>query len=186
MEQSFNLFGKIRKFRRVSKNNDIPYEVRMKHIIKAYRNDQEKMSKLAGYTKHLECEVIRLKEIMIANGYSDDGVLGNSEPINIIKKLRKEINELHIKLKELKEQKEQKKLEDLLKKIKILEDRIENVYPKRKYKATTFQRVIKSQELYIEALQKLLDENGIPYHPRIPINDLEAQGADRIDVNAVR
>lgn len=174
---------KMRKFKRVSKNNDIPYEVRMKHIIKAYRNNQEKMSKLEGYTKHLECEVIRLKEIMIAKGYSDDGVLGDSEPIYIIKRLRREINELHIKLKE---QKEQKEPEDLLKKIKILEDRIENVYPKRKYKATTFQRVIKSQELYIEALQKLLDENGIPYHPRIPVNDLEAQGADRIDVNAVR
>lgn len=183
MELSFKLFGKMRKFKRVSKNNDIPYEVRMKHIIKAYRNDQERMSKLEGYTKHLECEVIRLKEIMIANGYSDDGVLGDSEPIYIIKRLRREINELHIKLKE---QKEQKKPEELLKKIKILEDRIENVYPKRKYKVTTFQRVIKSQELYIEALQKLLDENGIPYHPRIPVNDLEAQGADRIDVNAVR
>lgn len=183
MELNFKLFGKMRKFRRVSKNNDIPYEVRMKHIIKAYRNDQEKMCKLEGYTKHLECEVIRLKEIMITKGYSDDGVLGDSEPIYIIKRLRREINELHIKLKE---QKEQKEPEDLLKKIKILEDRIENVYPKRKYKATTFQRVIKSQELYIEALQKLLDENGIPYHPRIPVNDLEAQGADRIDVNAVR
>ena len=180
MELSFKLFGKMRKFRRVSKNNDIPYEVRMKHIIKAYRNDQERLSKLEGYAKHLEGEVTRLKEIMVANGYSDDGELGDTESIYIIKRLRKKINELQTKLKE------QRKPEDLLKKIKILEDRIENVYPKRKYKATTFQRVIKSQELYIEALQKLLDENGIPYHPRIPVNDLEAQGADRIDVNAVR
>ena len=152
----------------------------MKHIIVAYRKDQKRMSKLEGYAKHLECEVIRLKEIMIANGYSDDGVLGDSEPIIIIKKLRREINELHNKLRE------QKTPVDLEKRIKVLEDRIENVYPKRKYKVTTFQRVIKSQELYIEALQKLLVENGIPYHPKIPVNDLESQGADVINVNAVR
>ena len=180
MDSLFGVFGKISKFRRVSKNNDIPYEVRMKHIINAYRRDQKRISKLERYAKSLECEVIRLKEIMIANGYSDDGVLGDSEPICIIKRLRREITELHIKLKQ------QKRPVELEKKIKILEDRIESIYPKRKYKIITFQKVRKSQELYIKAMQRLLDENGIPYHPKCPINDIEKAGADKIDVNAVR
>jgi hypothetical protein len=31
---------------------EIPYEVRMKYIIKAYREDQEKWGKLEAYAKH--------------------------------------------------------------------------------------------------------------------------------------
>jgi hypothetical protein len=43
-----------------------------------------------------------------------------------------------------------------------------------------------SQENYIKALQKLLDDSGIKYHEKCPINDVEADGADAIDVYAVR
>ena len=42
-------------------DKDIPYEVRMKYIIDAYRKDQEKWGKLVEYAKHLETEVARLK-----------------------------------------------------------------------------------------------------------------------------
>ena len=45
-------------------DEDIPYEVRMKYIIDAYRKDQVKWEKLYVYTKHLEKEVMRLKEIL--------------------------------------------------------------------------------------------------------------------------
>ena len=61
-------------------DEEIPYEVRMKYIIDAYRKDQEKWAKMADYAKHLEGEVIRLKEVLIANGYADSGIVCDSEP----------------------------------------------------------------------------------------------------------
>ena len=86
-------------------HEDIPYEVRMKHIIEAYRKDQEKWGKLAQYAKHLEGEVIRLKLILIDNGYTDSGIEGDYDAAEEISKLKK--------------------------KIKKLEDKIENVYPRK-------------------------------------------------------
>ncbi len=70
--------------------------------------------------------------------------------------------------------------------IKLLEERMAKTYPKRVHKMSSYKKVIKSQEDYIKALQKLLDENGIKYHEKCPINDIEANGADAIDENAVR
>ena len=53
---------------------DVPYEVRMKYIIQAYKKDQERWAELSKYTKHLEGEVIRLKCILIENGFTDSGL----------------------------------------------------------------------------------------------------------------
>lgn len=158
-------------------DKDIPYEVRMKYIIDAYRKDQVKWGKLAEYAKHLEEEVIRLKEILISNGYTDNGIVGDSKPAKVISDLRTEINELKRKLKEKNAPVE---------KIKVLENRIEEIYPKRVHAMSSYKKVIKSQEDYIKALQMLLDDNGIKYHEKCPINDIEADGADAIDVYAVR
>ena len=73
-------------------DKDIPYEVRMKYIINAYRKDQKKWGKLAEYAKHLEGEVIRLKEILVSNGYTDSGVVGDSKPAKVINDLKEELN----------------------------------------------------------------------------------------------
>lgn len=163
-------------------NEDIPYEVRMKYIIDAYRKDQKKWEKLYDYTKHLEGEVMRLKEIQIVNGFTDkvDGIEIETSA-QVIKDLRNKIKDLEAKVKDL-----EKCASDPLARIRVLENRIENTYPQRKYKVATFKKVIKSQEVYIEELQKLLDENGIAYTPKEPVNELEANGADNIDENAVR
>jgi cell division septum initiation protein DivIVA len=163
-------------------DEDIPYEVRMKYIIDAYRKDQEKWGKLYDYTKHLEKEVMRLKEIQIVNGFTDkvEGIEIETSA-QVIKDLRKKIKDLEAKVKDL-----EKCAGDPLAIIRVLENRIENTYPQRKYKMSSFKKVIKSQEEYIKRLQKLLDENGITYHLKEPINDLEANGADNIDENAVR
>lgn len=163
-------------------DEDIPYEVRMKYIIDAYRKDQVKWGKLYEYTKHLEEEVMRLKEIQIVNGFTDkvEGIEIETSA-QLIKDLRKKIKDLEAKVKEL-----EKCAGDPLAMIKVLENRIEKTYPQRKYKMSSFKKVIKSQEEYIKRLQKLLDENGIAYHLKEPINDLEANGADAIDENAVR
>ncbi len=162
-------------------DEDIPYEVRMKYIIDAYRKDQKKWGKLYEYAKHLEDEVIRLKNILIINGYADPGVIDDVKPAQVITELREENKELKQKLNIM-----QQAVNDPDGIIKLLEERITKTYPKRVHKMSSYKKVIKSQEDYIKALQKLLDENGIKYHEKCPINDIEANGADAIDENAVR
>ena len=157
-------------------NEDVPYEIRMKYIIDAYRKDQKKWGKLIDYAKHLEGEVMRLKEILIANGYTDSGVVGDSKPGKVINELQMKVTELKKKLKEKNAPVER---------IKVLEKRIAETYPKRVHALSSYKKVIKSQEDYIKALQKLLDENGIKYHEKCPINDIEADGADAINEYAV-
>ena len=157
-------------------NEDVPYEIRMKYIIDAYRKDQKKWGKLIDYAKHLEGEVMRLKEILIANGYTDSGVVGDSKPGKVINELQMKVTELKKKLKEKNAPVER---------IKVLENRIAETYPKRVHALSSYKKVIKSQEDYIKALQKLLDENGIKYHEKCPINDIEADGADAINEYAV-
>ena len=85
---------KLNPAKEILGDEEIPYEVRMKYIIDSYRKDQVKWGKLAEYAKHLEGEVIRLKEILISNGYTDNGVVGDSEPAKVINELRKKIKEL--------------------------------------------------------------------------------------------
>lgn len=162
-------------------DEDIPYEVRMKYIIDAYRKDQKKWGKLADYAKHLEGEVIRLKEILIKNGYADPGVIDDVKPARLITELQKENKELKQALK-LKQQ----IINDPDGAIKLLEDRIAKTYPKRVHAMRAYKNVIKNQENYIKALQEILDENGIKYNEKCPINDIEANGADAIDEYAVR
>lgn len=157
-------------------NEDVPYEIRMKYIIDAYRKDQKKWGKLVDYAKHLEGEVMRLKEILIANGYTGSGVVGDSKPGKVINELQMKVTELKKKLKEKNAPVER---------IKFLEKRIAETYPKRVHALSSYKKVIKSQEDYIKALQKLLDENGIKYHEKCPINDIEADGADAINEYAV-
>ena len=162
-------------------DESIPYEVRMKYIIDAYRKDQVKWGKLYVYAKHLEEEVIRLKNILIINGYADPGVIDDVKPAQVITELREENKELKQKLNIM-----QQAVNDPDGIIKLLEERITKTYPKRVHKRGVYKKVIKSQEVYIEELQKLLDDNGITYQPKVPINELEAKGADNIDENAVR
>ena len=69
---------KLNPAKEILGDEEIPYEVRMKYIIDSYRKDQVKWGKLAEYAKHLEGEVIRLKEILISNGYTDNGIVGDS------------------------------------------------------------------------------------------------------------
>jgi hypothetical protein len=169
-----------KKWKNINVNDpDIPYEVRMKHIIKQYIKDQKKWEQMSVYTKHLEAEVIRLKNALIINGYTDDGVVGTSKPGAVIQELEEKIATLKKKYKELKKK-------DNVGKVIELENRINRIYPERKYKIVCFKRVIKSQTHYIEELQKILDEHNIAYHPKMPINDLETEDIDTIDENAVR
>ena len=174
---------KIRKKLKTAKeilgDNDIPYEVRMKYIIEAYRKDQKKWGKLYEYTKHLEGEVIRLKNILISNGYADSGVVGDSEPAKVIRELKEKIKELE-GYKEI-----PKDVTAALVRIKHLENQIET-FPLKVIKSRSFKNIINSQDKYIKELQTLLDENGIEYQPHDSIHNYVVEGVNNVVDEAVR
>ena len=58
---------KERKFVSVFKDDEIPYEVRMKHLIKGYRRDQKRLESLEEYAKDLEKKIIFLGGRLIEN-----------------------------------------------------------------------------------------------------------------------
>lgn len=162
-------------------DQEIPYEVRMKYIIEAYRKDKEKMEKLVAYAKHLEGEVVRLKEILIENGYTDNAVLGDYEPSKELKELR----ELRKKVTQL--ETEKKKLKKIINGFNVTGlENIISTYPLKIYKAHSFKNIINSQKRYIEELQDILDKHDIPYALRLPASQLETDGVDEIVEDAGR
>ena len=174
---------KIKKKQNTAKeilgDEEIPYEVRMKYIIDAYRKDQKKWGKLAEYAKHLEAEVIRLKEILISNGYTDSGVVGDSKPAKVINELKEQLNQLKQELKE-------KKINATNKKIERMKRLIEEEYPLRKFKLRTFKVTIRSMQAYIEELQGLLDQNDIVYGPMDLSDKIVVDNLDNFDETAIR
>ena len=174
---------KIKKKQNTAKeilgDEEIPYEVRMKYIIDAYRKDQKKWGKLAEYAKHLEAEVIRLKEILISNGYTDSGVVGDSKPAKVINELKEQLNQLKQELKE-------KKINATNKKIERMKRLIEEEYPLRKFKLRTFKVTIRNMQAYIEELQGLLDQNDIVYGPMDLSDKIVVDNLDNFDETAIR
>ena len=174
---------KIKKKQNTAKeilgDEEIPYEVRMKYIIDAYRKDQVKWGKMAEYAKHLEAEVIRLKEILISNGYTDSGVVGDSKPAKVINELKEQLNQLKQELKE-------KKINATNKKIERMKRLIEEEYPLRKFKLRTFKVTIRSMQAYIEELQGLLDQNDIVYGPMDLSDKIVVDNLDNFDETAIR
>ena len=174
---------KIKKKQKTAKeilgDEEIPYEVRMKYIIDAYRKDQKKWGKLAEYAKHLEAEVLRLKEILISNGYTDSGVVGDSEPAKVINELKEQLDQLKKELKE-------KKINATNKKIERMKNLIEEEYPLRKFKLRTLKVTIKSMNAYIEELQGLLDQNDIIYGPMDLADKKVVDNIDNFDETAIR
>ena len=170
---------KLKTAKEILGDEEIPYEVRMKYIIDAYRKDQVKWGKLAEYAKHLEAEVIRLKEILISNGYTDSGIVGDSEPAKVIKELKEQLDQLKKELKE-------KKINATNKKIERMKSLIEEEYPLRKFKLRTFKLAIRYMQAYIEELQGLLDQNDIAYGPMNPFDKKVVDNIDNFDENAVR
>lgn len=170
---------KLKTAKEILGDEEIPYEVRMKYIIDAYRKDQVKWGKLAEYAKHLEAEVIRLKEILISNGYTDSGIVGDSEPAKVIKELKEQLGQLKKELKE-------KKINATNKKIERMKSLIEEEYPLRKTKLRTFKLAIRYMQAYIEELQGLLDQNDIAYGPMNPFDKKVVDNIDNFDENTVR
>ena len=59
--------------RRVSvfEDDEIPYEVRMKHLIKSYRKDLKRLEELSQYAKGLEEENLLLQKKIEVSGQDD-------------------------------------------------------------------------------------------------------------------
>lgn len=163
-------------YSRVLRYMDIPYEVRMKYLIQAYRKDKEKWGRLYEHAKQLESEVERLKNVLTVNGIDESGMENETSQSKMFKNQKAEIAELKMKLKE--------NLRD--EKIQAMKRLIEVEYPLRKHKYGSYRRIIRDHNAYIEELQKLLAENRIAYWPRVPTTELEREGIENIDENAVR
>ena len=170
---------KLKTAKEILGDEEIPYEVRMKYIIDAYRKDQVKWGKLAEYAKHLEGEVIRLKNILISNGYTDSGVVGDSEPARVINELKEQLDQLKQELKE-------KKINATNKKIEKMKSLIEEEYPLRKFKLRKLKVTIRNMQAYIEELQGLLDQNDIIYGPMDLADKEVVDNIDNFDETAIR
>ena len=127
-------------------DDDLPFEVRMKYIIKAYREDKKRMESLIAHTRLLEKKLSEQNKEL--EKYRK--IIGNSE--NLLKQI-----------------------EDLKNVNRSLKENIEKNYPKRMIKIDEYKRIITSQNWYIKNIQKILDDNGISYHPKEAINDLEIE-----------
>ena len=73
----------------VFEDDEIPYEVRMKHLIKAYRKDLKRLEELSQYAKGLEEENMLLQKKIEKSGTSEE----TSKEV-IISRMKSEINQL--------------------------------------------------------------------------------------------
>ena len=151
-------------------NEDVPYKVRMRYIIQAYRNDQKKWGKLDAYAKQLQAEVIRLRDVLVVNGFKDTG---NPEDAKVINELRAKGDEQENRMKTL-----DRDLRDS--EITRLKELIGKEYPRRKARTKWFKKVIKHQKEYISDLQDLLDKNDICYNPLVPFDELKVAAVESV------
>jgi len=145
---------KERKFVSVFKDDEIPYEVRMKHLIKGYRRDQKRLESLEEYAKDLEKKNQRLQE-----------------KITKYKEWKVEHPDKEALIKQM----------DL--EIKQLKGTLTKTYPKRVIELKHIKRKIKDLEEYTFYLQSLLKSNGITYNDRKPNPSPKVENLNVDDIN---
>ena len=139
-------------------NDDIPYEVRMKHIIEAYRKDLKRLEALEKYAKGLEEENLLLQKKMEK---TDAWLAEEPDRQAAIQKMQLEIKQLRGTL------------------IKS--------FPKRVIQMRDIKKKVMSLEEYIRYLQRLLQQNDIPYEERkVNPSKSEIIDFDSLDIFAVR
>ncbi len=138
--------------------DDIPYEVRMKYLIAAYRKDLRRLEELSSYAKGLEEENVLLQKRLEK---AEAGVVDDPDKDATIKRLMSEI--------------------------KALKTKITVTFPRRVVKMHDLRRRITHLEIYIRELQSLLMSKGIPYEQwkRRP-SKLDALDISKLDIYAVR
>ena len=138
-------------------DDDIPYEVRMKHIIEAYRKDLKRLESLEKYAKGLEEENLQLQKKMEK---TDAWLAEEPDRQAAIQKMQLEIKQLRGTL------------------IKS--------FPKRVIQMRDIKKKVMSLEEYIRYLQRLLQQNDIPYEERkVNPSKSESIDFDSLDIFAV-
>lgn len=148
-----------RKFVRVFEDDEIPYEVRMKHLIEGYRKDLKRLESLERYAKGLEEENLTLQKKISKN---ELWKRENPDKDALIKHMDLEIRQL--------------------------KGTLTKTYPKRVIDTKYIKRKVKDLEEYVLYLQSQLTASGITYEERkpCPSQKVEELNVDDIDIFAVR
>ena len=145
-------------------DDDIPYEVRMKHIIEAYRKDLKRLESLEKYAKGLEEENLQLQKKMEK---TDAWLAEEPDRQAAIQKMQLEIKQLRGTL------------------IKSFPKRV--IQMREVIQMRDIKKKVMSLEEYIRYLQRLLQQNDIPYEERkVNPSKSESIDFDSLDIFAVR
>ena len=150
---------KKRRFVSVFEDDEIPYEVRMKHLIEGYRRDIKRLEALEKYSKGLEEENLLLQKKIEKD---KRWIMEHPDKEALIKQM------------------------DL--QIRSLKGTLIKSFPKRVVEMKHIKRKVRDIEEYSRYLQSLLDDNSIPYKERKPNPSprVEEINIDDIDIYAVR
>ena len=148
-----------RRFVNVFDDDEIPYEVRMKHLIEGYRHDLKRLEKLERYAKGLEEENLLLQKKIEKN---EKWIMEHPDKDALIKQM------------------------DL--QIRNLKGTLMKSFPKRVIEMKHIKRKVRDIEDYSRYLQSLLTTNGITFEERKPnpspkVEELNIGG---LDIYAVR
>jgi len=148
-----------RKKVRVFEDDEIPYEVRMKHLIEGYRRDLKRLEKLEKYAKGLEEENLLLQKKIEKN---EKWITDHPDKEALIK--------------------------DMDMQIRNLKGTLIKSFPKRVIELKHIKKKVLDLENYINYLQSLLTTNDISFEERKPNPSpkVEEINIDDIDIYAVR
>ena len=123
--------------------DELPIEVQLKNLIKAYRKNEKRLEELTRYAQGLEEENVSLhKKIKAFESCKQEYNIGD----DYLQKLNAKFSEIQAQLKKN--------------------------FPKRVIQVRTMKKKIVNMSLYIHKLQTILKENGIEYPERV-IDPLE-------------
>ena len=134
--------------------DEIPEDIWIQNLLDAYHKEHEELEFLRSFAQGLEEENVQLKKELDRYAEKVD------EEYDVVTKNKILKNE-----------------------IERLKRMIEETYPIRVMKLSTYKKIIQQQGLYINQMEKLLDANGIEYHK---ISRFSLKDINKIAVNAVR
>lgn len=150
---------KERRLVSVFEDDEIPYEVRMKHLIEGYRRDLKRLDQLARYAKGLEEENLLLQK-KIEN--TEKWIKSHPDKEELIRKMDLEIRQL--------------------------KGTLTKTFPRRVIDTKIIKRKVRDLEEYVLYLQSQLTANNIAYDDRKPNPSpkVEELNIEDIDIFAVR
>ena len=143
----------------ISEDDEIPYEVRMKHLIEGYRRDLKRLEQLARYAKGLEEENLLLQKRL---DKSEKWITEHPDKEALIKQMDLEIRQM--------------------------KGTLTKSFPRRVVELKNIKSKVRDIEEYMGYLQSLLDNNGITYEERKPnpSKKVEELIIENLDIFAVR